>query len=561
MIESLHDATENLYVQPPYVREVPGEIRDAVGLQEAGTFLEEPKNSEKVLSDEDFAVLVEKLLSEIGNEHPYHNRRHTEEVMARLEVLMDQCEPELSPRQRQLNLLRALFHDIGHCGRTIRQDCGDTYEEPVHDREDVSNEEYAALRVRKELDGKEGVTEDDIVYIQTGILGTTYGQASGPYKRAYAARSATEKLIAFADVGKVMDIPSAGASPEEIAAKVDEWIDESFRVTEEMSPGQLPQDFGAFMNARISFLGYVHSLCGELPLNAAYRDQLMQKIDFLRGTFVLWRDSALHTDALLIHAREAGAVREWQALQDIAHVNRHKARFEKLWHERACSIADSDLLTRLFSKGNEVDGTSLVTQELESELCYLPNRSITDSDFVGWYKVAIEQIYLYSYTKKTKRKRVRMRKVVQDAGTRWVIGRKKKKHQESSVTKKERTIGVDDGTQDAEEVQRLWQYRKDPTLIKTRYYKEFTFVYEDESYTVEIHCDVHHGPGNLKGFVRIELEFKDDTAAQTFRRRKEAIIQANRSKLPDFIGVDVTNDTRYKASELVVHGRPSTYTP
>lgn len=86
-------------------------------------------------------------------------------------------EANFSGSEVLLGKIRALFHDYGHIGRTIRQE--------VELDKDISNEEFAALEAGKVLKqwlqdkGLEGGTDDKIIeYVQFGILGTSFGEVA-----------------------------------------------------------------------------------------------------------------------------------------------------------------------------------------------------------------------------------------------------------------------------------------------------------------------------------------------------------------------------------------------
>lgn len=182
------------------VPQVPESIMPAVLLQEQGRSVELADLSEAPLSQEVFDDLRLGVLdrqSMTQKENAYHNHEHTKDVERRFLELAEMLD--LRPREIQLGRIAALFHDDGHCGDTIRQDSvRGSY---------ISNEEYAAYVATENLKDLEGFTEDDITFVQSAILSTSFGQADPdhPYQRNYDAHHPVESLLKFADVASFID--------------------------------------------------------------------------------------------------------------------------------------------------------------------------------------------------------------------------------------------------------------------------------------------------------------------------------------------------------------------
>jgi hypothetical protein len=224
---------------------LPTTLLTAMDMQKRG---EAPPEPERLSLFEDptkpsFTELREIVLKELRTwpEHAYHNVPHSEDVEARFQILAEHANiisngngerKKMTEVQKQLGRLRALFHDVGHSGTSMRRDAI-----PAPKRADLSNEEFAALRVHTFLSPI--FSPEDITYIQTGVLGTTYGQE----ELGYGPRSDSEKLLALADVADFM-------------GGLETMINNSFKVMEELPATQFPATFEQFVNGRQTFLAY-----------------------------------------------------------------------------------------------------------------------------------------------------------------------------------------------------------------------------------------------------------------------------------------------------------------
>jgi hypothetical protein len=128
------------------------------------------------------------------------------------------------------------MHDFGHSGTTRRADAV-----PAPVRADLSNEEFAALRVHTLF--REILSPEEITYIQTGILATTFGQP----ELGYGPRSDSEKILAFADIADFMD-------------GRDTSIENGLNVLRETSAEKMPENFEHFIENRKNFLAYCRTL-------------------------------------------------------------------------------------------------------------------------------------------------------------------------------------------------------------------------------------------------------------------------------------------------------------
>ncbi len=185
-----------------------------------------------LLSQSHFAAITNAVLADIGRlTNAYHNRLHTEQVMACCQILATAAQ--LSALDTQTLLLGGLFHDFDHPGTTLRQKV------PSAIRNDLSNEEFAAIKADEVIDS--ALSPKQRLQLQGLILATSFGQKTAAsldellgvrLQRDYAPYTPLEKLLAFADIGRFMLSPEAhvrgslatlkesGAQPE----SYDEWL-------------------------------------------------------------------------------------------------------------------------------------------------------------------------------------------------------------------------------------------------------------------------------------------------------------------------------------------------
>lgn len=199
----------------------------------------------KPLTDADFSMLKYRVLSSMPN-LPYHNREHVELVMHRVEEAARAC----GRTEREVTLLKlaAMYHDYDHAGNTYRQDV------PGADRNDLTNEEYAAIAADNDL--KDYLTVDERVTLQGLILATSFGQnqnaLDAAFKgaqrpelvRPYSATTDLENILALADVSN-FDLT------------FDSWLKDNYNVVTETPVSRRPESFDEFLRQRTGFLGYV----------------------------------------------------------------------------------------------------------------------------------------------------------------------------------------------------------------------------------------------------------------------------------------------------------------
>lgn len=250
---------------PQLSEAIPATLAKAIELQRQG--VPAPLEGASVpFSDEAYATLREQILAEIArecNKNPFHNRAHTERVERRFLELAKLAG--FSPTETQVGGITALCHDYGHVGQTIRQEAPG-----LVPRKDLSNEEFAAVMTDRLLVGK--VPQEVITFIQSGILGTSFGQRSGPYARPYKPLNPVEKIVAFADIANFTETR-------------DDWMEENFNVFREMSAENLPKTFDEMIVESNKFLDYVASKLKDVasilgPENAA---QYKTRLDTLRN--------------------------------------------------------------------------------------------------------------------------------------------------------------------------------------------------------------------------------------------------------------------------------------
>ncbi|MEK7093168.1 MAG: hypothetical protein AAB927_01655 [Patescibacteria group bacterium] len=215
---------------------IPPTLQRAIELQAAGQAPEEPIEP-PFLNKADYIHVRDTILNLIERtplHNPYHNVEHTRGVEARFLELARHSK--LSAAAREWGGLRALLHDFGHCGQTIRQAAPADIK-----RRDLSNEEYAALRAHTLF--SRNFQSEQIIYLQTGILATSFGQTQGEYMRQYRPVSDSEKLLAFADIAGCIN-------------GFQEWMVERLHVLEEAPRETIPADFEKYLAVRKGFVNY-----------------------------------------------------------------------------------------------------------------------------------------------------------------------------------------------------------------------------------------------------------------------------------------------------------------
>lgn len=268
---------------------MPDSLQKAISLQESGEAAATPQGPTP-LTDVEYTEIRSRILDNIEadcSENPYHNRTHTEEVEQRF--LKFAAYANLLPAEVQLGGLRALLHDYGHAGRTIRQEAP---EQVI--RKDISNEEFAGVMADELLASH--LEKDEITYVQVGILGTSFGQTQGPHARPYKPLSAPDKLLAFADI--------AGFSKG-----FDSWMSESMNVLRETNPANLPADFETLIKGRNGFLQYIETKLGEIKSVIG-----QENVDILQGKLNKVK-AGLNSEAVKKYRQDFDKIRSEIAVQ------------------------------------------------------------------------------------------------------------------------------------------------------------------------------------------------------------------------------------------------------
>lgn len=211
--------------------------------------------------------------------NPYHNKQHMEEVSQNVEVILNNLnDPSvLTDKQKYLLIEAALRHDDGHVGNTYRQDVSG---------DELSNEEYAVVLLRQDLQGKLG--DDDLKFVADNILATTFGQGDisklpkgkESYFRSYEAETPAQKLLALADVSG-------------FTKGWESFMDTSLLIFQE-SPQNAPQNIDAWIKSQQGFVNfYILPLLEKVKdlLQVEYFEKLQEdlrlinaKLDELKNT-------------------------------------------------------------------------------------------------------------------------------------------------------------------------------------------------------------------------------------------------------------------------------------
>lgn len=242
--------------------------------------------------------------------------------------------------------------------------------------------------------------------------------------------------------------------------------------------------------------------------------------------------------------------------------------------ERMSRINEYSLLQSVYrerknSPQRESPQNTGIAKEREVERRYLPARLLSEKEILslpGAYARRIAQRYVWAETEKGKIVRFRLRKTdivhgndknTHESLYRIAFKRKSKKNSNARFEVQKAIPARDPKARDEQqEFLELWEKGVNAGVM-TRFYIPHTFtrlVLEDgkrveKKCTCEIHYEVRHEPPDVKGFVRIEVEFESD--------EDEAYAHDNQSALPDWIGEDVTDNRLYKSASLQAYGLPS----
>lgn len=243
------------------------------------------KSGTPPLSSGAFEAIRSAILGEIENksgQNQYHNHHHTFAVEDRF-VFLSQFA-NLTENEIQQGRFIGLFHDYGHPGKTIRQ----TVTEDIP-RKDLSNEEYACV-VADEILSFYDLRDDEITFVQSGILGTTFGQMQGEYARPYKPLGKVGKLIALADVGGFLH------------QTYDERIQESLNVLREANTA--PESFEAFIAGEVGFLKFIRMRVKDVEeyIGSEKTTEFLQVLDGIERWLVSGGASHHEKDFLAVKA-------------------------------------------------------------------------------------------------------------------------------------------------------------------------------------------------------------------------------------------------------------------
>lgn len=168
----------------------------------------------------------------LEKKNPYHNVKHTRQVVDRVMKLILDTKPTLSAHQARAALVAAAFHDVEHPG---------VVQSP---RSDISVEQYSARL--GDIYARDHLNLRQRVEVQTATLGTSFwDQKLQPYTQM-------EKIVRLADLGGYMENPT-------------EWINQSLDVAVEYAQQQnLPENVKAWLSAEDIFIAVHQWLSGQL---------------------------------------------------------------------------------------------------------------------------------------------------------------------------------------------------------------------------------------------------------------------------------------------------------
>lgn len=197
-----------------------------------------------------------------------------------------------------------------------------------------------------------------------------------------------------------------------------------------------------------------------------------------------------------------------------------------------------------------LEGNGEVMEEYELERRFLPNRLLTKKELAAYEHRMITQVYVTlpdaDKVDTTFRLRITNHK---DEGQLYRVARKTRTG--DSFGKTERQIRFMPTIEDprTEEHQKLWKLGESQSRViqRERYYIPHTLPNGSI-------CEIHYEQwtnGKEKGFVRVEIEFRNDEDEQYYSEHAN-----DKGILPDWIGTDVTFDSEYLAKNITKHGLP-----
>ena len=206
------------------------------------------------------------------------------------------------------------------------------------------------------------------------------------------------------------------------------------------------------------------------------------------------------------------------------------------------------LLSAVFNEEESVE------KEFECERRYLPKRLLSEEDLLKLSQGQsreIEQCYMRAEDSEKTAHTFRLRRTKQDGAEGELYRVAHKNRIPDSEGRREVQVKFPPTDPRTEEFENLWEKHDWNIISKTRYYIPHRLP---NGSTCEIHYDIHHdkeGKLGLDGFVRIEVEFKNDADAVYVEG-----YHGYQSVLPEWIGQDITGDDRYSGKSLVRDGMP-----
>ncbi|MDP4008070.1 MAG: HD domain-containing protein [Candidatus Peregrinibacteria bacterium] len=169
------------------------------------------QKNDKVLSNSDLYKLAADLLTYqynlygVEGEHPYHDIEHSSGVTALAKnvvgILKRRANP-INDADAQIFILAAVAHDLGHCGRTLRQFDPETGEKLTID--DGRSNEQQAVFLADPILKKEGFSIRQRLHFQSLILATTFDERQPnaiPDEEKFPPQTHEERLMSIIDLG------------------------------------------------------------------------------------------------------------------------------------------------------------------------------------------------------------------------------------------------------------------------------------------------------------------------------------------------------------------------
>lgn len=206
-------------------------------------------------------------------------------------------------------------------------------------------------------------------------------------------------------------------------------------------------------------------------------------------------------------------------------------------------IADFPILTQLLEGGGEV------VSEYELERRFLPARLLTKEELAALPMRRISQRFV---TVKDKRGiptpfRLRITHQKGEEGLKYRIARKQPAGKSFGKLETQIAFRPDLDDERTQQFHALWNQKDERIIERERYYFEHPLP---NGSTCDIHYEVWKGEED-DGFVRIEVEFRSESADVDQR-----YFEDHPDILPDWVGTDITFDSRYRVKNINKDGIP-----